>query len=197
MIFLSFDSKSEFWILLILNLGTLLILNILCSGVINLIIVDDSIEIKFVTKPVIGSLKERKFKFSEIKKWDHISYSRHPDSLVIHLKTNEKITLTFRLFAFSNNYHDLLSDFKEWIESQSKRSVNKESVAYNITEHFYSSKKAKAIAVILYSLLILDFFLMIFNAWELRTLFAFLLIPLILVGMLFIVKLLLFRKKSV
>ncbi len=195
-LFLSLENKLPYWTLLVLNGAIILLLNLLFTGSIKFEFKQDSFTIEFLKKPLITFIPEGEFLFSEIKKWDHFSYNQGPDALIIRLKSKKKIRITFRLFALKNDYHSLLSNFKEWVNENRDRNRLSEYEAYNMTEQFYSSKKAKYAGYVLYTLFILDFLLMIINAWDHRKLFALLLIPLTFSGMMFIVQLQLFRKKK-
>lgn len=195
-LFLSFENKPHFIYLVITNTVIIMTLHYLCSGIIEFIIASEKVEIKFQRKPVLTFLNEEEIWYKQIKKWDHITYNDGPDSLLIHLKSGKKIRLTFRLFACKNNYDQLIDDFKKWIEEEKSKTPNEAENAYNITEHFYNSPKANFVGAIFVILFSLDFTLMLVNAWELRKLFGLMLIPLIIGGMLYLIKYKLFRSNN-
>lgn len=195
-IFLSFETKPHFIYLCLTSAVLITILHYLCSGILIVNIVNDQLEISFERKPILTFLKESKIQFQQIKKWDHVTHSEGPDSLLIYLNSGKKIRLTFRLLALKNNYEDLISDFKNWIEKEKANNPNNDSNPFNVTEHFYKSNKAKVVGIIFTILFSVDFFLMLIDAFELRKLFAMLLLPIILGGMLYLIQYKMFRKQK-
>ena len=177
----------DFWVIIFVSVIDYLALNRICSGMIQIGLENDIVEVKWLTKPIITSIKEQKIKFDEIGKWDIIGSRGGPNALLIVLKNNTRIRIWFKLFARQNRYGQFFKEFAYWInlnhEMLNDKLNPREKNAVNITEEFYNSYKAKVLTVLLILLFLVDITLIISDLWGKRPVYIFLLVPIIFWGM--------------
>ncbi len=195
--FLTKEVKIDFWIVFIISIIVFILIHRICSGVLDLNLENDILEIKWITRPLLTTIKDQKIKFDEIRKWDNIGNPRGLDAFLLILKDGRRIRIWFRLFATKNNYGDFQMDFVKWINinKESFQGSLKDNTAVNITEDFYNSKKVKIFAAILMVAFTIDILFIILNPWNARLFFIIFLFPMVLWSMFLLIRSIIFKKK--